>query len=161
MRALTVRQPWASLIMAGAKPYEFRSQRFPIKFTGEEIVIHAAKRRPDFRELSKIIAALHRCHGQAAALCLYKDRAMPVLNSAAIDCLPLGCGLGTVTLEPPITGAEAATNMNRLGDVTGIDLKDYNWAWPVANINKWEVPEYKTGAQGFWHWPEKSNEEQV
>lgn len=46
MKALTVRQPWASLIAIGAKRIETRSWR--TSFRGP-IAIHAAKRRPALR----------------------------------------------------------------------------------------------------------------
>lgn len=42
MRALTVRQPWASAIVAGVKPVENRSRRLGAS-PGEWIAIHAAK----------------------------------------------------------------------------------------------------------------------
>ena len=45
MKALTLWQPWASLVIAGAKPYEFRSWSPPRWLIGQRIVIHAAARR--------------------------------------------------------------------------------------------------------------------
>ena len=41
MRALTVKQPWASLIAAGAKKIENRSWRPPASLVGQRIAIHA------------------------------------------------------------------------------------------------------------------------
>lgn len=43
MKALTVRQPWASLIVAGVKDVENRSWAAPERLVGERIGIHAAK----------------------------------------------------------------------------------------------------------------------
>ena len=47
MKALTIWQPWASLVMIGAKPYEFRRwdyrDRSPA-LEGQRIVIHAGAR---------------------------------------------------------------------------------------------------------------------
>lgn len=40
MKVLTIRQPWASLIMAGLKEYEFRSWKTNYK---GEVLIHAGK----------------------------------------------------------------------------------------------------------------------
>lgn len=45
MRALTVWQPWASLIAVGAKPYEFRSWPAPAWIVGQRIAIHAGVRK--------------------------------------------------------------------------------------------------------------------
>src|SRR6185369_13939683 len=52
MHALTVYQPWASLVMIGAKPYEFRRWDYRTRapaLEGQRIVIHAGARaiKPD------------------------------------------------------------------------------------------------------------------
>lgn len=39
MKALTIWQPWASLIMIGAKPYEFRSWQPPAWLIGKRRAI--------------------------------------------------------------------------------------------------------------------------
>ena len=44
MKALTLHQPWASLIVEGFKPREFRVWAAPQALVGQRIVIHAAKR---------------------------------------------------------------------------------------------------------------------
>jgi hypothetical protein len=41
MRALTVKQPWASLIASGEKRIENRSWRPPAELIGQRIAIHA------------------------------------------------------------------------------------------------------------------------
>ena len=42
-RALTVRQPWASMILVGSKPAEFRSWRLPNKYLGLPVLLHAGR----------------------------------------------------------------------------------------------------------------------
>ena len=48
MKALTIWQPWASLIMIGAKPYEFRGRSYLAYINhpqpGERMAIHAGAR---------------------------------------------------------------------------------------------------------------------
>lgn len=46
MPALTLWQPWASLVALDIKTIETRSWRAPEKLIGERIAIHAAKRKP-------------------------------------------------------------------------------------------------------------------
>lgn len=46
MRALTIRQPWATLIALGVKTIETRSWRAPQALIGQTIAIHAGKHRP-------------------------------------------------------------------------------------------------------------------
>ena len=44
MKAITLHQPWATLIADGAKTIETRSWRPPQTLIGQRIVIHAGKR---------------------------------------------------------------------------------------------------------------------
>lgn len=52
MKAITLHQPWASLIACGAKPYETRSFPPPAGLIGRRIAIHAAARKVCLDELS-------------------------------------------------------------------------------------------------------------
>lgn len=58
MKALTIWQPWASLIVAGAKPFEFRGWSMPRSMIGQRIVIHAAARKVNRVEANYLIAVL-------------------------------------------------------------------------------------------------------
>ena len=44
MKAISIKQPWASLIVHGVKNIENRSWRCPEKYIGERILIHASAR---------------------------------------------------------------------------------------------------------------------
>lgn len=44
MKAISLWQPWASLIACGAKPYETRDWAPPVNLIGQTIAIHAAKK---------------------------------------------------------------------------------------------------------------------
>jgi hypothetical protein len=61
MRALTVYQPWCSLIMIGAKPFEFRTWDFSAKpglaasVIGQRVVMHASARKVDLSEVRDLI----------------------------------------------------------------------------------------------------------
>jgi hypothetical protein len=87
MKALTVWQPWASLIIIGAKPYEFRGMSClayinPPK-PGERIAIHAAA-RPVLADALLV----------------------NVLTSFKCRLLPLGAVLGTAVIgkpQPPLS----------------------------------------------------------
>ena len=46
MKAITLHQPWASLIAEGVKTIETRSWAPPAALWGERIAIHAATRKP-------------------------------------------------------------------------------------------------------------------
>lgn len=55
MRALTVHQPWASLIAHGKKQFETRSWKAPDKTIGEVIAIHSARKRNQRRPVTVIL----------------------------------------------------------------------------------------------------------
>jgi len=129
MKALTIWQPWASLIMAGAKPFEFRGWRAPRSMIGQRIVIHAAKRRPDWHECRHLLLALQEGGEIAAETCLHPAIALPIL-CGCVDELPRSAGLGTA-----IIGEQHA-----------------NWGWPMLDVEVWPEPIPMRGAQGFWHW---------
>lgn len=46
MKALTIRQPWASLIALGVKTIETRSWRAPQALIGQTLAVHAGKHKP-------------------------------------------------------------------------------------------------------------------
>lgn len=151
MKALTVYQPWATLIMIGAKPFEFRhwdySSRYP-SLVGQRIVIHASSRAIVPAEIADILIRTE--HGTSA---LREDLARPVLERvlAAHKCrgvLELGAGLGTAVIGQP----------RRVGDifrgVADSDRLDHTvFGWPVSDLQPFEHPIPFRGAQGFWNWP--------
>jgi len=133
MRAITITQPWASAIMAGAKAIETRSWR--IDYRGE-MAIHASKRwNRDDREF-----AAH----------LWSLGLVP-----APDELPLGAVLGTVELlacdpvELLITTAAIRDHPNEvmLGDYSP---GRYGWILQVRDVFQDPVP--AAGRLGVWNW---------
>ncbi len=58
MKALTIWQPWASLIVAGAKPFEFRGWRAPRSLIGQRIVIHAGATKVAQAEVVELFITL-------------------------------------------------------------------------------------------------------
>ena len=162
MKALTIWQPWASLIIAGAKPYEFRGWKLPASMIGQRIVIHAAARKIDREEAHVLYRILqHRERDDelrlaAAETCLIPERALPVLGRAWMphrEPLPMAAGLGTAVLGEPRLGTEVATEFG-VPRANDSDRDQHaNWAWPLTDIDPWPTPIPMRGAQGFWNWP--------
>lgn len=48
MKAITVKQPWASLIVEGIKDVENRTWKCPEKYIGERVLIHAGAKSANF-----------------------------------------------------------------------------------------------------------------
>ena len=145
MRALTVWQPWAALIMAGAKPYEFRRWPAPRALVGHSIVIHAGARPPKRTECLDLIRQIEA----GAAGGLKPEIALPllaqILNGSALP--PLSAGLGRVLLGRPQRVTEL---FGHCADADGLDPA--MWGWPMHEPIAFAAPVPARGAQGFWPW---------
>lgn len=51
MKAISIRQPWASLIAHGIKDIENRTWKCPQKYIGQRVLIHASNKPSGWREL--------------------------------------------------------------------------------------------------------------
>ena len=159
MRALTVWQPWASLIIAEAKPFEFRKWRMPRALIGQRIVIHAAARSIDRAEVERLYAILVRRDRNedyrrlAATLCLHAELAIPVLEAALDGKLPIAAGIGTAVVGESVYGLDVAERFGvpRVNDSSRDEHA--NWGWPLTDIEPWPQPVPMRGYQGFWTWP--------
>ena len=92
MRALTVKQPWASLIFQWGKDIENRDWALPSWMKGQRVAIHSSK----------------RFEGEEydAAMALVYKRGLPNFDVTPLD-MPLGCILGTVLLADCVTASES------------------------------------------------------
>lgn len=124
MRAISVYQPHATLLMIGAKPYETRAWK--TSFRGY-LAIHAAASRADL------------------PLCTQTPYRQ-ALMAAGITAIPLGAMLGVVELLDCIP-AETVT------DQTFGDFTPGRWAWHVRVVEVFARPQRQRGQQGFWDWP--------
>lgn len=159
MKALTVWQPWASLIVEGAKPYEFRGYRPPRSLIGQRVVIHAGKRPI---RAAEVFSLMHRLDGHGDGVmpvCLVKDLANPILVRALlrpnlVGALPLSAGIGTAVIGEPRNGYDVAEEFG-MPHVNDSDRDEHaNWGWPMLDIELWDEPIPMRGAQGLWNWPE-------
>jgi len=151
VKALTIWQPWASLIMIGAKPYEFRSWPAPRSLVGQRIAIHASARPVRRNEVAELVLRLH--NEEAWTTCLKRDVAVPLLEQALTSPgrLPLSSVLGTAILgQPKLSNSILGEFGAKLNDS---DRDEHcNWAWPLVGIEPLEPFRPAKGAQGFWNW---------
>lgn len=151
MKALTLWQPWASLVVDGAKPFEFRSWRPPSSIIGQRIVIHASARKVDRREIEQLIRLLDAGGRYAAQTALQPiDRALEILRSGD---WPLAAGLGSAIVGEPRSGAEIGADFGALNVNDSDRHLHCNWGWPMLEIDRWPEPVAARGAQGLWNWP--------
>jgi hypothetical protein len=159
MRTLTLWQPWGSLVVGGAKPYEFRGRSYRAYPNaprhGERIAIHAAARPVRRDEIAQLFGNLGTRQDRTG---LIKDPARRILEPLWLDfeaapsrlvlrnALPLGAVLGTAIIGEP----------RKADEIFGRGAEDmdaeFNWAWPLSDVEKFAVPIPARGQRGFWEW---------
>lgn len=148
MKALTIWQPWASLVMIGAKPFEFRKwdyrERSP-SLEGQRIVIHAGARPIKPTEVDLLIGSIN-----AGESSLIAETALPLLRRVrdAFKCrgvLELSAALGTVKLGKPRKVGEIFRHAD------SDRLNHHLWAWPMLDVQPFREPIPMRGAQGFFN----------
>lgn len=151
MKALTIWQPWASLIIGGVKPYEFRSWPAPRAIRGDRIAIHAGARPVRKSEIADLILRLRST--EAWSTCLRMPEALPLLEEWHTNPsrLPLSSIVGTAILGVPIRSHEIVGEFG--GVINDSDRDDHcNWAWPLISVQSATPIVPAKGAQGFWNW---------
>lgn len=137
MKALSLWQPWASLIVWGAKEYETRS--WPTNYRGK-LAIHAAKRKPTYND------TLHM-----------KDEFYAVLREnlgpsyASLEHLPLGAMLCVCELEAVYRTEQCALHLSDKERAFG-DYSPGRAAWKLKVIEVFDRPIPTRGMQGLFDW---------
>jgi hypothetical protein len=145
--ALTLWQPWASLVMGGWKPYEFRPRPAWKSLEGQRIVIHAGKRPVNTCEIAQLMMEL-QAGGNCGGLSPW---CLPFLASVISDPdrIPRAAGLGTALLGKSVLSSELwpgefANDSDRLDKA--------NWALPLSNVRRFTPVVPARGYQTFWPW---------
>ena len=140
--ALTVWQPWASLIVLGFKPYEFQRWPAPKSFVSRRIAIHAARRACDAEEVRVIALDPERtCFGWDAGAA--RELVMSILRDGAA--VPRGRILGMATLGEPCRAIDLAS--------ASCDQEDVDpdiWASQASVPRRLSQSVLVRGKQGFW-----------
>lgn len=135
MKCLSVIQPWASLIVVGAKRFETRS--WCTSHRGL-LAIHAARKFPE----------------PAHELCLEEPfrSILAGMNVKSWFDLPVGAVIGTVRVVDCVrTSAESrfSERDRALGDFRG-----GRWAWELADAVAWPKPIRMAGRRGVYELPD-------
>lgn len=153
MYAITIRQPWASLIMAGIKTLETRSRATNIR---GRVLIHSAL-KPEFTGsyqnievgIRKYIKELKEAAGHLG----HNDdfyRSLPlgkILGSVDLtDCLPAGDWLEVHKGKGNFERHEIYDREFTLGN-----LSSDRFVWVLKDPQPWPDPFPVKGKQGFWN----------
>lgn len=143
--AITIWQPWASLIAIGAKPYEFRRWPAPQHFIGQRIAIHAGARKMRREEIQDLLLRVEEPESGHA---LVAHLAKPLLDVAITSPgrLELSHVVCTAILGEPRLATALYPDSDR--------VDHHIWAWPLTGIERLAPPTPAKGAQGFWKWNE-------
>ncbi len=125
MKALTLHQPWASLMAAGIKTIETR--HWATNYRGR-LAIHAGKK-----------------------VC-FDDELLQLLKCEDTDLLPRGAVLCIVELQF-IQNTEFVKGLSNSEYLCG-DFSDGRFAWRTKLLRVFDVPIPAIGHQGLWNWQE-------
>jgi hypothetical protein len=156
IKVLTLWQPWASLIMIGGKPWEFRSWSYVARGVGvrigDTIGIHAGARPIKPEEVKDLLERLDDADNSTG---LIPAVARPLLErlDRAWKCrgiIEMSALLGTARIGKPVRSCELKPEWAEF--INDSDrLEHSNWAWPMTEIHRFEIPIMVAGHQGFWN----------
>lgn len=176
MKALTVRQPWASLIALGIKTIETRSWRTDHR---GPIIVHAGAAKPTFRDGSLGVVGRFVCERRADLGGAYTlddgahDEILPLGAVVAIanlvDCVPieecsedrrhvctfLGDALLHEPLHEPLSWDSTYPPVSELVIGNQAPYGDFTpgrWAWLLDDVQPLAVPIPAKGRLGLWDW---------
>lgn len=125
MKAITLWQPWASLIAYGVKTRETRSWEPPRGLIGQRIAIHAAARPMRHADMAP-------------------SRIEPIPREA----FPLPLGAIVATAKIARVDQADGTHLDPYGDYTA-----GRFVWTLEDVRRLRRPIPARGFQGFWKWP--------
>lgn len=143
MKALTARQPWATLLVIGAKSNETRS--WYTKYRGP-VAIHAGA-HPLRDTLAQLPSNVVGC-----MKLMLRGKRPEGMGRLDIHRLPLGCIVGTANLVDCVRIDKAfVDSLDEYERMFG-DYTIGRYAWIFENPIAFKKPIYVKGAQGLWTW---------
>lgn len=126
MKVLTIKQPWATLIVDGYKKYEFRSWK--TKYRGK-ILIHAG------------LSLEKDMHKRFEEYNLKYDYGCIIGEAELVDCI--------------LVDEKFNKELRKLNPLVYAKSSHVeNYAWKLENIKKYDKPIYIKGKLGLWNYEE-------
>lgn len=161
MKAISLWQPWASLVAIGAKRFETRSWAPPKGLLGQRIAIHSAKapKSVTLRHVSREVKhemgeAFYRSDLSMSELAGGLPRGAIVCTAELAAFWPITPQSdGRTTLSPDFNG-----DLSRLVLFTPDCFGDYSpsrWIWALNYVRRLEIPIPFKGRQGFFDVPDE------
>lgn len=131
IRAITLHQPYASLIASGRKPRETRSWPAPAGLVGHDLAIHAAEK-------------WHKEYDEVATAAGYSKPKWSLPYGAVVAVVKVVACVKTEELGDP----------SKLVDYEWGDFTPGRWAWCFDDVRPC-TPYHTVGRQGIWTLPEE------
>lgn len=156
--ALTIYQPWCSLIAVGAKRFETRSWAPPVRHIGYRWALHAGAQRPTPSLLRGLTVKDTQAMELALGIPLGGWQRLPLASVVAFGKLAgayrvgrrNGMELETDALVPGSLALDRIT-LNPTEDVMG-DYSAGRWLWWFDDVAALKTPIPAKGRQGVWHY---------
>lgn len=154
VKAITIWQPWASLIACGAKQFETRS--WPTKYRGP-IAIHAAKKPFDTdcyldRELHVFASALGLPD-------IYSFEKLPygavIATAELVGCHRILNNGSGKKLSAYLQRANYAREYIQGNELLFGDWTPGRYAWELQDVKLLATPIPAKGKQGLWNWEDR------
>lgn len=149
MKAISLHQPWASLVADGIKTIETRSWRAHASAIGQRIAIHAAKTREgkDAYTFSEFPYDFNDLPFGAIVATAVVDRCVRVNH--------IFNGPYEESTHYPSPGMRVSESIE--GEQYTVDRWGHfnrgRWLWILRDVNKLDRPISTTGRQGIWNLP--------
>lgn len=150
MKAISLHQPWASLIMMGVKKFETRHWAPPRDLIGKTIAIHAAKKRvPTILEHAEDFQRAFGADAPGWSQRLpYGALLCTATLAGAYQVAPLDSSRVRIIYSLP---GSADPNRFIAIDPYG-DFSSGRWIWALTDVETLIKPIPVTGRQGFFNW---------
>lgn len=137
MKALSLWQPWATLIVDGDKRFETRS--WGTDYRGP-IAIHAAKTKKGWEDLDEEL------------LLLLGAKSSPIRDAPNPDDFAHGCVVAICDLTDCLPMRDGMiAKQARIERLVGGWMPG-RWAWQLENVRRVQPPIPASGRQGLWEW---------
>ena len=137
IRAITLDQPWASLIAAGAKRIETRHWPPPRAAIGKPLAIHAGKSRRSMDTFTSDDA--------------FNQAVTRSLGDNWLATIPTGAVVAIATLRAAMpTGPQS--KLPERDELLFGDYRPNRWMWMLSDIKALETPVPARGFQRVWGW---------
>lgn len=149
MKALTLWQPWASLVSIGAKQVETRVWKTDYR---GELAIHAARSRPKFLGRSAETESFRDEFADAVNCRRDRDDRCGVNVDCALNSLPLGavlCIVNLVAIEETSAVRETLSDQ----ELCFGNYDNGRYAWFFKMVALFDEPIPAKGNRLLWNWP--------